>query len=106
MPFFFLTSDPRWPTGGHFSSKKNPDVEHVLNHFSDMHLPMLFKLGTQITNDGLHMHIIFFFDIKSNMAGWQPFRLLKIKTRCRTRPQPFLGHPFADLVETWHRDHE
>ena len=26
-----------------------------------MHLPMLFKLGRQIKNDGLHMQVIFFF---------------------------------------------
>ena len=39
---------------------KKLDVEHVLNHFSDIHLPM-FKLGTQITNDGLHKHVTLFF---------------------------------------------
>ena len=36
-------------------------VEHVLNYFSDMHSLMLFNLGAQITNDCLHMHIVFFF---------------------------------------------
>ena len=45
-----------------FVEKKKPGVKHILNHFSDMHLPMLLKLGTQIKNDGLHMHIIFFRD--------------------------------------------
>ena len=39
-----------------------PDVEHILKHFSDRHLPILFKLGTQITNNGLHKHVIFFRD--------------------------------------------
>ena len=38
---------------------ENPHVEHVLNHLSDMHLPILFKFGTQIMNDGLHKHVIF-----------------------------------------------
>ena len=64
---FFSRLVPRWPTGGHFSCK-NPDVEHVLNHFSDMHLSMLFKLGRQITNDGLQMDVIFFSEIRSKMA--------------------------------------
>ena len=41
---------------------KKTRVEHVLNHFSDMHLPILFKLGTQIINNGLHMHVILFRD--------------------------------------------
>ncbi len=41
---------------------KKPDIEHVLNHFSDMHLLILLKLCTQIRNDGLHMHIILFRD--------------------------------------------
>ena len=41
--------------------KKKPDVEHVLNHFSDMHLPMLFKLGKQIMDVAfLQRHVIFF----------------------------------------------
>ena len=48
---------------------KKPDVEHVLNHFSDMHLPMLFNLGTQISSDGLHtVCTSFVFQIRSNMA--------------------------------------
>ena len=41
---------------------KNAGVEHVLNHFSDTHVPMLFKLSRQIRNDGLHMHVILFRD--------------------------------------------
>ena len=71
---FILWCDQRWPTGGHFSckKKKHPDVEHVLNHFSDIYLPMLFKPGTQKMNDGLHMHVIF-FEIRSKMADWWPF---------------------------------
>ena len=40
--------------------KQQPGVKHVLNHFSDMHLPILFKLGKPIKNDGLHKHVIFF----------------------------------------------
>ena len=54
---FILRSDQRWLTDRLVAIlvvKKTPDVEHVLNHLSDMHLPMLFKLGTQIMNDGLH----------------------------------------------------
>ena len=51
-----------------FVVKKKPGVEHVLNHFSDMHLTILFKLGTQITNDGLHKHVIFFRDQVQD--GW------------------------------------
>ena len=31
---------------------KKPNLEHVLNYFSDMHLWMLFKLGTWKMNDG------------------------------------------------------
>ncbi len=42
--------------------EKNPDVEHVLNHFSDMHLPILFKFVAQIMNYGLHMLVILFQD--------------------------------------------
>ena len=54
--YLFLTSDPRWPSGGHFSLKtktKKNCVKHVLSHFSNMHLPMLFKLGTQVKNNDL-----------------------------------------------------
>ena len=40
---------------------KNPDVEYVLNHFSEMYLPMLFKLDTQMMNDDFNMHVIFCF---------------------------------------------
>ena len=46
--FFRDQIEERWLSGGHFSCK-NPDIEHVLTHFSDMYLQMLFKLGTQIT---------------------------------------------------------
>ena len=40
--------------------KKTTDVEHVLNHFSDKHLPMLVNLGKQIKNEGLHKPFIVF----------------------------------------------
>ena len=53
--------------------KKPTHVEHVLNHFSDMHLLILFKLGKQTMNDGLHMRNNFFFEIRSKMAYWRPF---------------------------------
>ena len=42
--------------------QKNPGAEHILNHFSDMHLPMLLKLGRPIKNVGLHKHFIYFRD--------------------------------------------
>ena len=58
--FFFLQSDQRWLTGGHFSCKI-PDVERVLKHFSDMHLSMSIKLGTQIRKV-LHVCVILFRD--------------------------------------------
>ena len=73
MHIIFLSSDPRWPTGGHFGYKK-PDIEHVLNRFSDTHLPVLFKLGTQIKNDGLS----FIFEIRSEMTDWRPFSDLNV----------------------------
>ena len=58
---------------------KTPSVEHILKHFSDMHLPMLFNLGTQIMNYGLHMHVILLlFLIRSKMADWQPFCYLNV----------------------------
>ena len=60
---FVSWCDQRWPTGSHFRcKKKHPGVQHVLKHFLDMHLPILFKLGTQIMNDGLFMHVIIFWD--------------------------------------------
>ena len=58
--FIFEMRSKMANSGNHFSRKKKTDVEHVLNHLSDMHLPMLFKFGTQIMNDGLHMHVSFF----------------------------------------------
>ena len=61
MSFFFSRSDPRWPTGGHFSCKK-PDVEQVLNNFSDIHLPMLFKFSKQIKNGASKVHVALFRD--------------------------------------------
>ena len=42
--------------------KKRPGGEYVLNYYSDMHLPILFKLGTQVKNDGLHVQVIYFRD--------------------------------------------
>ena len=33
---------------------KNPDVEYVLNHFSDMHGPILFNRGTSAVHNGIH----------------------------------------------------
>ena len=51
-----------WLPGGHFSCNKKTAIEHVLHHFSDMNLLIMFNLGTQIKNDGLHKHIIFFGD--------------------------------------------
>ena len=41
---------------------KKPDVEHVFNHFLNKHLLMLFKLGAQIMNYGLHTLVIFLRD--------------------------------------------
>jgi len=120
--FFFLQSDQRWLTGGHFSCKI-PDVERVLKHFSDMHLsmsiklgtqirkvlhvcvilfrdqmqdsrlaailwlkcvpnyfsdmhgPILFKLGTSTVHDGIHMHLTLFCDLNKDdrLLGWRPF---------------------------------
>ena len=51
---------------------KKPNVKNVLNHISDKQLPMLFKLGTQITNDSSHMHVIY-FEIRSKIANRWPF---------------------------------
>ena len=34
---------------------QKPDVEHVLNHFLDMH-GLIFKFGKQIRNDDLHIY--------------------------------------------------
>ena len=48
--------------------EKKPGVEHFLNHLSDMHLPILLKLGTQIRNDGLHKPDIFVLD--QILDGW------------------------------------
>ena len=41
---------------------KKTDVEHVLSHFPDMHLPMLFKLDREIKNNSLHKHVVYFGD--------------------------------------------
>ena len=41
--------------------KTKPGIKHVLNHFSDMHLPMLLKVGRHKTIDGLHMYARHFF---------------------------------------------
>ena len=45
------------------------------------HLPMLFKLGTQITNDGFTYYarlFFIFFEIRSKMADWRPFCYLNV----------------------------
>ena len=71
----FSRSDARWPIGGHFSWKKKPDVEHTLNNFSDLHLPMLFKLGTSTVHDGIHMHPTLFCGLIKDgpLVDLQPF---------------------------------
>ena len=51
-----------WPLWIWSWLKKTPGVQHVVNYFSDIHLLILFKLVTQIMNDSLHKHIIFFRD--------------------------------------------
>ena len=50
-------------------------IKCVTNHFSDMHGPILFKLGTSTANDGIHMHITLFCDLikDGRMVGWRPF---------------------------------
>ena len=67
-------SDPTWPNGGHFSCKK-PDVEHILNHFSDMHVPILFNLGTSTVHDGIHVPLTLFCDLikDGRLVDWWPF---------------------------------
>ena len=80
MPYFFENQIQDGRLAANLVVKK-PDVEHVLNHLLDMHVPMLFKLGTQIKNDGLHKSLIFFFHkIRSKMANWQPFCYLNMST--------------------------
>ena len=75
----------------------------IRNHISDMSLWQVQIKLVNTTHDGIHMHIILFYDaIKyGRLAG-----ILVSKIRCWTRPQPFLGHAFTDLVQTWHTDNE
>ena len=40
----------------------------VPNHFSDMHGPILFKLGTSTAHDGIHIHLTLFCDLIKD--GW------------------------------------
>ena len=70
-----------------------------------MHLPMLFKLGTPMKNNGLHKYIILFRDqIKDGRLA--VILVVKKITQCQTRPQPFIGHAFTDHVQTWHTNNE
>ena len=50
-----------------------------------------------------HMHIILFHDaIKDGRLA--AILVVKKKNWCRTRPQPFLGYAFSDVVQTWQTD--
>ena len=52
--------------------EKNPDVERAFDHFSDMHSLILFNVGKQIKNDGLHKYDL----IKDGrLVDWWPFYL-------------------------------
>ena len=61
--FCNLIKDGRLVDRRQFSFLKKPDVEHVLNHFSDTHFPMLLKLGTCTVHDGIHVHLTLFCDL-------------------------------------------
>ena len=37
-------------------------LNHVPNHFSAMHSPILFKRGTSTAHDGIHLHLALFCD--------------------------------------------
>ena len=62
-PYYILPSDQRWLTGtlAAILVVEKPCVEHILNHFSDVHLPILFKIGKD-NEYGLHKHAIWFQD--------------------------------------------
>ena len=77
---FFSTSDPRWPTGGHFSCKKTwcrTRPQRFLGYACPWQTFDLFKLGTYLMNDGLHTHVIF-FKIRSKMADWWQLGYLNV----------------------------
>ena len=35
-------------------------LKQIPSHFSDMHCPILFKLGTSTVHNGIHLHLILF----------------------------------------------
>ena len=76
----------------------------ICNHISDMYGLILFVVGTKTTHDGVRMHIIFVRDTIKD--GRLAAILVVKKTWCWKRPQPFLGHAFTDVVQTWHTDNE
>ena len=53
---------------------KKPNVEHVLNHISDMHGQILFKLGRSAAHDDIHMPLTLFCDLikDGRLVDW-PF---------------------------------
>ena len=66
-------------------------------HFSDIHLPILFKLSTQMMNDDLHKHVIFFSRSDPRWLTGGHF----LDWMC---PQQFLRHAWSNFVQTWHKD--
>ena len=46
----------------------------VPNHFSDLHGPILFKLGTSTVHDGIHVP----FTLFCNLIRWPTGRLVAI----------------------------
>ena len=54
----------------------------VLNHFSDMHGPIWFKLGTSTVHDGIHMHLILSCDLikDGGVVDWWPFCYLNVSS--------------------------
>ena len=50
-------------------------LKRVPNHFSDMHGPILFKLGTSTVHDGIQVHFILFCDLikDGRLLDWWPF---------------------------------
>ena len=81
---------------------------HVRNHTvcvcADMYGPILFLPGTR-TNGGIHMHIIFASRRDQRWPTGGHFSCKKTPW-CQTRPQPFLGHAFTNLIQTWLTDNE
>ena len=45
------------------------------NHFSDMHDPILFELGTSTVHDGKHVPLTLFCDLLKDgrLVDWRPF---------------------------------